>query len=313
MDGADEAAVDIGRVIQDLGWRQCSIFKPDEAYELPEHLSFDRNDEWLAIATQSCSLCGQGASAEPMVEVIVAKQLPAYDAQHGCAKGKVVRFLHLPITGLPGCDALEFDIGRRAFLPRDLFAAWNPSKVELAPRKVMNGLSKIHSGISAEDEMTSGSVDFQAWISRYYARIDIPDTLGKRLRKGGAKSVFTRVEKVLKQTLTRKSEQYVVHTDVGAMYISWAPEAELPGDQNYTVHFLIACGTAKTLNHMLEQLGDMASGVAGKQIPNGIVMSSPEVKLMDDVTIMDVSGMRRFSEWDDLSSPADIIKIISNG
>jgi hypothetical protein len=43
---------------------------------------------------------------------------------------------------------------------------------------------------------------------------------------------------------------------------------------------------------------------------NGIIMGTPEVVVDDNLTFADVRGLKRFSEWDELSGPSEIIGVL---
>jgi hypothetical protein len=115
---------------------------------------------------------------------------------------------------------------------------------------------------------------------------------------------------VLKQTLLRNHEPYAVHTDISLFYISWFPDAELPGNEYYTVKLVIVCTSEQTQKHVDKTLRGLVSGLPGIDMQNGIIMSKPEVVVDDNLKFVDVRGLKRFSEWDELSGPSEIIGVL---
>ena len=272
--------VELGQALERAGWRQCSVFRAEPS-ALPPALKFDPTTEWLALCTQSCSICGIGASAEPVVEVIVATPLDIYKPDAPGAKGHLIRELHVQADGIPEHQALRFDITRRAFLPRNSLAALAPSEVML-------------SGAGVES--------FQGWMARYYARIALPGELVARMKKGGKASVHRLVQKALEANIIDTSLNcYRASKDVYRFYIDFVPRADIPGDQNYRIKVLVACTTEKAKQHFLYELSGLVSGVRGAELKNGIVMDDPDVETVDNITLGQVKGMQILTMWDHLS------------
>lgn len=279
----EEAAPDLGTRLERAGWRQCSVFRPSDTSSLPPYLKFDPDSEWLALCTQSCSVCATGPDAEEQVEVIVAKPIPEYDPDSPAAKGRLVRHLHIPVSGTDFA-ALALDIDRRAFVPRGLLDGLRPSPIDV---------------LRADLKM------FKGWISRYYSRIDLPSTLVIRIRKN--KGLSAAVRKALKHKLMADRELYTVHEDVERFYLWWKPDRDIGPDENYRIGLLILCHRRETKEYLLQTLSGLASGVKGKQIMHGIVMGEPDVQTMDETTFDHVHEMQRFTEWDEFSRPNQLL------
>jgi hypothetical protein len=290
-------AVDLGVAIQAKGWRQCSLFRPDNIEALPPHLKFVVDEEWLALCTQSCSVCAKGPDAEHTVEVIVAVPLATFDQKLNPAKGSSIRHLHLPVNKLQDTEALGFDISRRAIIPRELLANWTPSSVELPDESL---------------------IKFKAWISRYYARIALPDALDQRLKQG-SKSVVKTLTRLLEKTLSARSatnqlETYKVKDDIFRCYIYWDPlHEELPQGKDYTVQIVIVCYRPETQRYLDKELAALASGLKGASNPYGLKMDAPTVFELDDVPLSTIAGMHNYTQWDKTEEPMSIIQTLSAG
>ena len=289
MDAADEPDGATAASYDD--WNQCSVFRPSDPAQLPGYLGFDPATEWLFICTQTCSICGPGSSAEPRIEVIVGKPLAEYDPKSQAALGKKVASLHLRFEEGAEFVAIALDISRRAFLPREV----------------------LGSGVRAKTPISISTLGaFQGWMARYYSRIAMPDALVKRIRAENRNGIQRRVLKLLNQHLPLDDGlgRYQVHSEVSRFYVGWSPDKELPGDQPYILKLLVVCTTERTKKHLEVELEDLESGMGSKELVNGIAMTAPEVRVGDNVTDADKHNMKRFSEWDELSSASEMLGVL---
>src|SRR5689334_22015537 len=108
MSGIEAGAAHAEGAVLAVDWRQCSLCVPSDPSILPPHLSYDIGHEVLLVATQTCSLVGPGA--EPAFEVVVASLLDEFHADAAEARGRVTRFLHLPVEGSTGPKAISLDV-----------------------------------------------------------------------------------------------------------------------------------------------------------------------------------------------------------
>lgn len=274
MSGAgNEPEGAVGAPVPD--WRQCCLCTPTNPAVLPGHLSYEPDREFLLIGTQTCSLAGPGA--EPSFEVIVASQMSEFSENTDAARGRKTRYLELPVEGSPSIAGVALDISRRAILPRECLDG-----MELLSLRVPDLSEKA----------------FQGWMARYYARIALPDALLARLRK---RQFQKKLEKVSKHNLLAGLYRYEVLSDIHRIYMAWAPDAEIPPEENYTIRILIVCGRQETMAHLLQELSTLATGVKGKPLVNGLIMDDPDVQLASEVKLQDTLGMRLFTALDELT------------
>ncbi len=282
----DSPDVDIGQTLLDGGWRQCSVFRPADPALLPSYLMFDSDAEYLLVATQACSLCGRGPSSEAMAEVIVARPVASIDARDPLSRGNVVRRLHLPLEGLDDAAGLHLDMGRRAFLPRESLIGATLIPTTLAPKDLRA---------------------FQAWMTRYYARIAMPDALVTRIKNRKAGIAVT-VRKILEHRLSHRGDSYTVASDITRIYAKWRQDRELGQNENYDLHLVFVCRQERTKEYLLEALAGLASGLKGAEVRHGIIMDEPDVQVAHDLRLADVEDMYPYNEWDDLSQSDEIAR-----
>jgi hypothetical protein len=120
-DRFDEAAA--GSLLA-AGWRQGSAFHAPVDLDVP--IAFNRNDEWLVVCTQSCSVVSPRLTADPHIEVAIARPIKKFNPRSPQATGKDFRRFHLPVRGAIGFQALECDINRRFDIPRECFLDFAP-------------------------------------------------------------------------------------------------------------------------------------------------------------------------------------------
>lgn len=209
MADAESTAGEPDGGIEQVDWRQCSLCTPSDPAILPEILAYEPDKDLLLIATQTCSLVGKGA--EPAFEVVAVRLIEEFNPAAPEAKGKITRFLQLPLEGGATGRGIRLDVSRRVILPSAHLQQMKPAQAQVSERALKA---------------------FQGWIARYYARIALPDELDRRLRK---RQFHKKVEKALGQMLMDGTEAYKVHTDVDRIYIAWSPDSELSGDDVYTV------------------------------------------------------------------------------
>ena len=267
-------------------WRQCSLCEPTDPSILPGTLAYDSGKDLLLIATQTCSLVGKGA--EPAFEVAAVSLVEGFDPQAPEAKGKITRYLQLPLDGDAPGRGIRVDVSRRAILPSALLRQMRPAEIQV-PEAALKA--------------------FQGWIARYYARIALPDELDRRLHK---RQFHKKVEKAFGRTLLDGTEDYRVHTDVDRVYIAWSPDRELQGDEVYGVKVLIVCRRPATRDYLLQELSGLASGVKKAPLVNGVRMDDPDVMLAKDVTLEHTSKMTRFTAFDEFSALAEVARAMGD-
>lgn len=257
-------------------WQQCCVCRPNDPGILPPHIEYNAGEEFLLIATQTCSLCGPGA--EPSFEVVVARPLVDFDPASSEAQGQKTRTIHLPLTGSDQMAGIALDVSRRAHLPSSQLQEMTPLRVTVPALAVQA---------------------FQGWIAKYYARIALPEALIDRLKK---RQFFKRFERAMKHRLMDGLSSYSVRSDVLRVYIGWEPDRELPGGEEYHVGIVIICKKPQTVKYLLDQFTGLASGVKGAQSFNGLVMDDPDVQLLSEASLESTFGKRLYAAIDELSA-----------
>ena len=264
-----------GRILEEAGWRQCALFRPSQAItdSLPSYMEFDPERDLLMVATQSCSVCAPKLDTFPTVEVIACRLLAKYKSSHPAAVGRHTREVHLPILGGGAWTGVSCAILRRAFIPRVQLLDVEISEISIRPQDVRS---------------------FQGWIARFYSRIAMPQALVNRLRADGG------IGNLVRAALQRSLDGKPAHLGVEAFFVQWDPDRELPANENYNLHLIIACRDESTEDFLDSEIGDLASG-HGYPEKGGILMPKPLIQPIDLITMSQIAGHSRFTEWDELS------------
>lgn len=267
-------------LIRDAEWRQCSVFRPasDLISALPVYMMLGEN-EYLLVATQTCSLVSHDLDKERLVEVIAAKPLEKYNPRHSRATGAESVFFHLPLSGhlrSRGIEAVECDMGRRAFVARSQLALCTPETTWCEP-----------ANLNA----------FKGWIANYYTRVALPDALVERL-KAKPGGIVTQIDAWLKEDLASGR----VADGVKSFFISWAPDSEVPKDKAYTISIIVACSDLDTVDFLERKLSEIISSRMNALSVEGVMISDCIVDVDDNITLAQLSGKFRFGNWESLSN-----------
>ena len=222
---------------------------------------------------------------------MVGTPLAEYDPKHLAAQGKKVATLHLETDGDADFVGISLDMSRRAFVPRE----------------ILDAAERAQSRISYPTLAA-----FQGWMARYYTRIAMPDALVKRIRANNRSGLQRRMQAMLNEYLPSGSGpgRYQVHTEVSRFYVGWSPDTELSGEAPYDLKLLIVCTTERTKKYLEVKVEELESGMRSKPLANFIAMAAPEVRVGDNVTDADKHNMKRFSEWDELSSASEMLGVL---
>ncbi len=256
------------QAIHQAGWRQGSVFIPNET--IPLSFALD-STEVLAIVTQSCSVVSQRFHVDPLVEAIVARKLPEFNSKAPEANGKNQRSLHLKLlVPQPRCIALQFDFHRRFFFDRK----------KLAELSCIENLS-----LGEQEAKKLGD-----WLGRGYTRIALPDALVKSMR--------VRLLLLLEQILKKKINEQPTHWDIETIYINYKIHKD--GDF-FILEFVFLCKSQEIADELdqtfIHQLKDFMSST-GK---DNIFIAKLQCGTKDTTFFADVDGYDKFSEWDYLS------------
>jgi hypothetical protein len=260
--------------ILEVGWRQGSVFRPPVGLALP--VPCDRENELLVVCTQSCTVVSRDLARDPNIEFIVAKPTWHYKANSPEATGKNLRCFHLPVSGLANASALECDINRRFFEPRELCLK-HPPEADLAV---------------SED----AARNLAGWISLYYTRVALPNELVIR-----AKGLFDTIKSALKKN-TQSGER--LSESIDKIFVNWSPDIELQGGL-YHLDILFLCADDDAdmrLNTLLETKLQPFTEEGGH---DGIKLTYAN-KVRSQTFLSELEGYKRLSEWDYLSNLGDV-------
>lgn len=254
-----------------LGWRQCSAFRSPEQLQVPH--GFRREDEWLVVCTQSCSVVSERLAPDPHVEVCVAKPVKKYNPRDPKATGKNARAFLLPFTGPAGSLTLECDINRRFFIPRQECLAFTPDWP------------------SAANERASRA--FAGWLARYYSRVALPNQLVVRARASG---LFSNIETAIATAF--KGEE--LRNFIDGVFVHWVPDQELEPPQPYTLAMFFLCDgedAASQVGQLVAAVAERFEGVDG----HGGIRLIWDAKSRTSTFVSELSAYHRLSDWDYLS------------
>jgi len=237
-------------------------------------VKFDPAVEWLVVCTQTCSMCSEDFTAEPMAEIMVATPLQKFNSKHNDAMGKNNKCLHVPVASLPGLEGLACHIGRRTFMSRSTIAGWVPSKAWMA------------------EEVEKS---FRGWLAHHYMRISLPDKLVERLKEpDGVRDIINAA--LEGDVLGKPSAE-----GVASFYVSSKPDHDLPPDQPYQMELLVACKNEETREFLTRVLSDLHAAKKKDLSVKGVVITRLDIETEDNITLSALEGMHRFNEWDTLS------------
>ncbi len=257
----------------DAGWRQAVAFRAPDDLDVP--VKFDRVNEWLVVCTQSCSVVSDRLGSDPYIEVAVAKPVKRYKPRAQEATGKHTRRFHLPLAGVDGVEAVECDINRRFFVARELFLTFVPDM-----------------GIQVAEAVKA----FAGWMSRYYTRVALPNTLVDRAKAPGG--LFDSVKAALDHPF--EGDAPLADWTAG-IYVAWEPDSELDDSHSaYLVRLLIVCDGSIAETMLGELLCNSLARFEAEGGHDGISLQW-ETKARVATFVTDLDGYHRLSEWDYLT------------
>jgi len=260
--------------VLEAGWRQGSVFRPPVGLALP--VPFDHDSELLVVCTQSCVVVSRDLTRDPHIEFIVAKPTGRYKASSQEATGKNLRCFHLPVSRMANAPALECDINRRFFLPRELCLTHPPE-----------------TGIAVSEDAAR---NLAGWISLYYTRVALPNELVIR-----AKGLFDTIKSALKKN-TQSGER--LSDSIDKTLVRWLPDIELQGGL-YHLDILFLCANDDADMQLNRLLGTKLQPFTEEGGHDGIKLTYAN-KVRSQTFISELDGYKRLSEWDYLSNLGDV-------
>lgn len=265
------------KIIIDKGWRQGSIFHPDNVLQEVKLAE----GELLIICTQSCTVVSQRYTTDPIVEAMVVKTFVKYNSKSFEATGKNQRKLHLEVAADTEIKCIECDINRRFFFDRKHLLSINPmQEIEIGTR----GVNKL-----------------AGWLGRSYTRIALPDLLVERLKP----EIFPFILKCISEKQVGGQKKGApIHESVSFAYIDWQPRSNFA--DIFELRLIFICddtATEAALESQLIEILELNQRLEGK---NGIRIADVICRTPDTTFLSDLNGFERFSEWDFLSELASI-------
>lgn len=254
------------------GWRQGSVFRPNEHVPRPDGYP---DDCVLVVVSQSCTVVSQRWDKDPFVEVAVAvpSDKPFEKQKRGPqAVGKDFRTLLLP-TACGDADCLVVDVYSRFFVRRELLLNFSPD-------------------IASGD--VGGARRIANWMGRHFMRVALPDKLVKLM----SDTAIRPLEKHLKA----KFGEGQVHEGVLAIWVKWEPDDE---EGPYEIEFLIVCEDDNAADNLDRLLTETFQTEDVLKINAGGLKVEMRVMSADSTTLTDVQGHERLSFFDHFTSLTD--------
>jgi hypothetical protein len=247
------------------GWRQGSVFRPNEHVPPPDGCP---EDGVLVVVSQSCTVVSPRWDRDPYVEIALAvpsKKPFEKQKRSPQAVGKDFRTLLLPAP-CGDADCLVVDVYSRFFISRQLLLSFAPD---------------VASGDSASARRLA------AWMGRHFTRAALPNKLVKLL----ADSVTDPLEKHLRSGFGEGP----LHDGVVAIWVKWEPDDETGP---YDMEFLIACDSEEAANHLDGLLTETFGTEAPIKLESNEVRVQVRVQSAEGTTLADVEGHHRLSSFD---------------
>lgn len=146
---------------RDTNWRQGHVLPPDAAHRFGLRCGAEPESTCVVVITHDCDLANENLDAEPYVEVIVGRTIPAVNGNF--TWGKAPRTLHYPVlcNGVPGI--VELVATEKVTIRKADLAAFEPdARFSLEG----NTLAVLRS-----------------WLSARYDRAAFADAFVKRMRE----------------------------------------------------------------------------------------------------------------------------------
>lgn len=264
-----ELGVDEARRLLAAGWRQGSVFRPNEHVPPREG---DPENAVFVVVSQSCTVVSQRWDKDPFVEIAVAVPSDTpFDKQKRSpqAVGKDFRSLLLP-TACGEADCLIVDVYSRFFIPRHLLLNFVPD-------------------VAVGDTATARRV--ANWMGRHFMRAALPNLL--------VELITDPVLKPLEKHLKAKFGDGPVHEGVVAIWVKWVPDDE---EGPYRIEFLFACEDENAAANLDQLLTETFGTEDVVKLDTEAVVVEMRVMSADATTLADVEGHERLSIFDHFTS-----------
>lgn len=200
----------VGTQLEEAGWRQGSIVKPQDAGRLLAAAGVSRSDSiFLVVGSQSCDIAHNKIEADPFVELSIAYRIEAIrgDLTHN----KNPRALHTQIT----CSTGQLDVFKEENVELRAYEKLTISKEQLL-------------GLTPDTDRqldASRLQSYVAWLAARYSRPALPTAFNDRISDADPKGKF--------RDKAKKGNH-----QLSGIYVSIFPDRELSDDEAYSVNLL---------------------------------------------------------------------------
>lgn len=259
----------IGTQLETAGWRQGSIIKGEDAANFLSEEDFEGIDNViLVIASQSCDIANNNISADPYVEVSVARKIEKIDGNLSFNKNP--RQLHMNLlietgdTEVYKEQAIEFKAYEKIRIPKEQLVGLQPDTTRDIEAKQLDS--------------------YISWLASRYSRPALPTEFNNRIAAVDPKD-------------KRKKKAKSANQNLSGIYVEIIPDQEISADENYRVNLLGLVPTDFTGN--LQSAQNALDGYAEILKSAGMDVTSI-VKKEDEISVAVIKRFKRFY-YDDLS------------
>ena len=191
---AELAATTLLRAIEERNWWQGSVIP---AADLSLSEEENRDVAFWVIASQPCNLYNPCFKNVPVFELVAASEVSQCDP--GKSKGDNPRILHVKAESVDKTMALELNIQRRRWLPRNLLAEIQASVFHIRDALRNSELDWFRN---------QWQDNFASWLARSYTRIALPNEFNDAMKA-------SRLREVIESKLAKhKDELYGVYFSI---------------------------------------------------------------------------------------------------
>lgn len=261
----------IGSRLEKAGWRQGSIL---ESQYVAEALSFSNTphseNTILIVASQSCDIANNNITADPYIELSIARVIADLDGN--LTHNKNARMLHTKImVSTNNSDVYEeLNIELKAF-----------EKVHIPKEKFTQFSLDVDKTLEAK-QLDS----YIAWLAARYSRPALPSEFNSRISSSQSK-------------LKKKAKS--VNEHLSGIYVEIMPDAEISPDEIYKVNLLGL--VSPSFNGDMEKIKSSITAYA-EIFENAGMNVISMVEKEDSISVATIKRFKRFY-YDDLSFKTD--------
>lgn len=258
----------IGSLLEQSGWRQGSIVRPEDTSGLLElcGAETEETDLILIIASQSCDIAHHCLNSEPYIDACIARVTPSENGN--LTHNKNPRLLQTKLSCRTGDMRIESEVftlikaHERVQIPRDAFQGLTPDDSRTLEPNHLDSLVN--------------------WLAARYTRPALPTEFNNRIASAASK-------------LKRKAKK--LDAELCGIYLEIMPFGDIPKEENYSVN-LLALLPANFSGGTEEAEGNLAEYV--ELLSNAGMDVQSSLRKEDEVSVATLKRFRRLY-YDDLS------------